>query len=415
VTCAEIGSSPNFNLWVNKSVDGGEHWTVAYSTVDPSLSFDSFGVAQVGTGIYIFTDNQSLKFDTTDDTVSVISTGPLGSTGSTAAIFAAACSDGTVYVSFRDRVGSVRDIKGALYDPTGDSWGAAQVLVPSINGLQPLGQTIDPDTDTVYLFYGYGTNSIGSNQNLYCIPVAHPNTPGTAVIAAMTNTTGTDGYRGAYGSPAVANGEVVFPFYDPTNTSFPGAFEPLFVARSPLSPLSFTSEQVPGPAVWSFRSYEPPIAACWSCINLNGKMYVLYSTNATLDTIDPTQSQSTLHIQETTAPGVWGAVEDVYTGPLPSSAIGVYPLALTANRVGLVHSVVNPVTFPAYASLSSVFEVSGIPIVMIPPPQIAGGMGCLPECFDYCAPVSVESMNDSGVGGDPAIVAGIVGALLLGS
>src|SRR6185437_10610002 len=53
--------------------------------------------------------------------------------------------------------------------------------------------------------------------------------------------------------------------------------------------------------------------------------------------------------------------------------------------------------------------------ISTPPQEIAGGMGCLPECFDYCAPVAVESMNDGGIGGDPGIVAGIVGALLLGS
>ncbi len=366
VTCAQIAfGSPSLNIFINKSSDGGVTWSNTYSGPE---GFNSvFAAVPVGTKIYMFCNPTSaftsalevLIYDTTTDTFLA----PGAASGvllGGVSIFAGAYSTGEILVSYQD--GGVSGWHCILYNPTSNTW-SARVLIDASGTKNPVGMTIDTATDTAFLFAYYG----GAGPFLVkCVPVSHPTTVGAIVTAFGFIANPVVPYQ--MGNICLSGGDVIA-FYIDDPTSSPGPIIPfnLYCVRAPISTLlSFSGPElidntIRTPAeLWT---YTATFVSGWAGLDDGaGTLYAFFNGNA--NNLDNAASQNTLYFRTSTAPGVWSAKAAIWTGPVPSSALSIYPAMVAAGGIGIIQAFVDPVvavTPAAYQALTVLFFAPVLP------------------------------------------------------
>lgn len=348
VTSAQVGiAEATGNIWIQKSTDNGVTWTSVYN--GPKRTY-LFSVQVVGTVIYIVGDNaitnvmRCYRFDTATDTFLA----DASASGITAGGNGFACdaySTGKLLIVYSQT--ATNDLRCVTYDTALDTWSASALIAADSDGL---GLVVDQSDDTAYCFYNT------ADAVILCAPISYPTTVGTPVIAF---TGSFYELQASVGTPCISNGQVLCPIIDPAATTDPTV---LYVIRSNVgTSLSFTADTIETgqafPGAGPITLEGNILWFGWALVNFNDVPYLFWSDN--VNQSDNSSSQLLIKYSSMTSPGTWTAAETAYSAPVPTSAMSLYPAALSSTEIGVVAAFANPVEFfgigTKYDSLSNVF------------------------------------------------------------
>lgn len=334
VTAAQVGTPPDNThfIWIQKSVDDGVTWT---KVVIADIETDTFAVVQQGTKIFIAANDfdtgfvSVYTFDTTTDTMSAASDSGDQISAGLGGISASILSDGVMVICYRSGGGTGHSVIN--YDTNLNTWTIPVQIVPDLNW-RTCGQAVN--ADIAYCFF---YNSV---FEIVCYPIDHL-TVGTPAVAATLTISGGTNPSMAVGNPSINNGDVVLPYTDPSSS---GAQYILYVARSPLPVLGFSTEIVdntvlPPAYIWTCEAFWCASAS----VDVAGTLYVFYSTN--INFLDGMTSQYSTVYRTSSVAGTWSGTEIAHTGPIPSSSCSIYPRLLTDGGIGIIAPYVDPVVF----------------------------------------------------------------------
>jgi hypothetical protein len=321
------------------------------------------------------------RYDTSTDTL-LSETSPTGpSATSNPPAFTSAGNAVTALNSGRFLVTQQAPTLGVLnfyvYNPVADTWGVGTQIAAA--GAQVLAQVHDPATDLTFVFY---LNPAGSQ--IRCATITAALTVNDALVQAVTRTPS----NGDIGQPCInpALNEVVLPF-----KFFPSLGAPqLHAARAPITSTPvFTVDTVETvaalPANFLVQQWDQNAASPWVAYPLNGTLYIFYVVDN--GDLDSAASQCFLYYRTSEAVGVWDASNIAFTSAIPGEMIAAFASSVGGFNPVILVGVVNPVTFPADASLTD-FILFGSPSPPVPPTKeisiVLYGWKCFPE--DPCGP-----------------------------
>ena len=344
VTISETGdpSTASFNLFIQKSTDGGSTWSTVFDDFyPPGLSrprnADRHAIAVVGSSIYIFYmgtlastgEIYVSQFDTASDTITRTTASGLFWHISGNGLNVAPYPDGKIIVAYNDKTTNYPQY--AFYTPATDTWSTATEIEP--NGVWEVdGVVVDPLGPRAYVIMYDGDVSLIAQ-------VVLDTSLGTQVTIA-SDLTPVFSWRMSLGTPAISNGRIVVPYEDP---SHPDYTDRMVVATAAVadSP-TFTKSVIESGSIYTMRAEEQ----FWfssAAVDIEGNACVFWwdCSNKTEDS----SSQATLKYVQSTGPGTWTSPQTIYTPSLPSVGLSIYPFAIGSSKVGVLFGWVDPTVY----------------------------------------------------------------------